>query len=52
LVLFPLVYYVVQYEERYRYPVLWMTFLLGSLPITDFVRHIVKSLNFYPTIAE
>ncbi len=52
LVLFPLVYYVVQYEERYRYPVLWMTFLLGSLPITDFVRHIFKSFNFDPTIAE
>jgi hypothetical protein len=34
LVLFPIVYYIVQYEYRYRYPILWITFLLGSLPIT------------------
>jgi hypothetical protein len=34
--LFPLIYYTVQYEYRYRYPILWVTFLLGSLPITAF----------------
>lgn len=32
--LLPLIYYVVQYEYRYRYPILWVTFLLGALPIT------------------
>jgi hypothetical protein len=36
--LFPLIYYTVQYEYRYRYPILWMTFLLGSLPITALAR--------------
>ena len=33
LVAFPLVYYVVEFEDRYRYPIMWLTFLLGSLPI-------------------
>jgi hypothetical protein len=33
LVAFPLVYYFVQFEDRYRYPIMWLTFLLGSLPI-------------------
>ena len=34
LILFPLVYYIVQSEDRYRYPILWLTFLLGCLPIS------------------
>lgn len=33
LAAFPLVYYFVQFEDRYRYPIMWVTFLLGSLPI-------------------
>ena len=44
--LFLLIYYAVQYEDRYRYPILWVTFLLGSLPITHFLRRLLKSLNF------
>ena len=40
LTIFPLIYYVVEFEDRYRYPVLWVTFLLGTLPITTFVRAI------------
>jgi hypothetical protein len=38
LTVFPLIYYVVQFEDRYRYPTLWVTFLLGALPITAVVR--------------
>jgi hypothetical protein len=34
LILYPLVYYIVQFVDRYRYPILWLTFLLGSLPIS------------------
>jgi hypothetical protein len=34
LVLFPLIYYVIQYEDRYRYPIMWTTFLSGALPIS------------------
>ncbi len=33
LFLFPLIYYIVQFEYRYRYPILWMTFLLGAVPL-------------------
>jgi hypothetical protein len=34
LTLFPIVYYIAEYEDRYRYPIMWVTFLLGALPIT------------------
>jgi len=34
LTAFPFVYYVVQSSDRYRYPIMWVTFLLGALPIT------------------
>ncbi len=33
LAAFPLIYYFVQFEDRYRYPIMWVTFLLGSRPI-------------------
>jgi hypothetical protein len=34
LTVFPLVYYLVQFEDRYRYPIMWATFLLGAMPLT------------------
>jgi hypothetical protein len=34
LTLFPLVYYIVEFVDRYRYPIMWVTFLLGAVPIT------------------
>jgi hypothetical protein len=43
--LFPLIYYTVQYEYRYRYPILWVTFLLGSLPITAFAQRTYHFLS-------
>jgi hypothetical protein len=46
--LFPLIYYIVQYEWRYRYPILWVTFLLGSLPITAFAQRTYMSLSSSP----
>ena len=33
LALFPAVYYAIQYIDRYRAPILWVTFLLGTFPI-------------------
>lgn len=33
LALYPLVYYVVQSWDRYRLPILWVTYLLGALPV-------------------
>ncbi len=43
LTVFPLIYYVVQFEDRYRYPVMWVTFLLGALPITTCARRLRKN---------
>jgi hypothetical protein len=34
LAIFPLTYYLVQFEYRFRYPILWVAFLLGAVPIT------------------
>jgi hypothetical protein len=52
LALFPLVYYVLQYEYRYRYPILWVTFLVGALPITTFMKHLLESFSYGRPIAE
>lgn len=35
VVAFPTVYYLVQFEYRYRYPLLWTTWLLGAEAIID-----------------
>jgi hypothetical protein len=49
LAFFPLIYYVVQYENRYRYPIMWITFLLGALPISRCInwlwKHSVDSIS-------
>jgi len=37
LTLYPLVYYTVAFDSRYRYPIMWVTFLLGALPITTYM---------------
>jgi hypothetical protein len=42
LVLYPPVYYIVQYESRYRTPILWMSFLLGAFELSFLVRNAVK----------
>ncbi|MBI5085607.1 MAG: VWA domain-containing protein [Acidobacteria bacterium] len=33
LALFPLIYYAVQYEDRYRSPIMWVTLLLAGLAL-------------------
>jgi hypothetical protein len=38
LVFFPPVYYFIQFMDRYRYPILWATFLAGSYFITEIAR--------------
>ena len=38
LAFFPPVYYFVQFMDRYRYPILWATFLAGSYFITEMAR--------------
>jgi len=44
LTLYPLVYYIVEFEDRYRYPIMWVTFLLGALPITTYMRRFWHAL--------
>lgn len=34
LEVFPLIYYAVQFEARYRYPILWITLLLAACAVT------------------
>jgi len=46
LAIFPLVHYLIQFEYRYRYPIIWITFLLGALPITTCLARLGS--NFFP----
>jgi hypothetical protein len=43
LALFPIIYYFVQFQDRYRYPVLWLTFLLGSLPLSALAERLFQA---------
>jgi hypothetical protein len=43
--LFPLIYYVVQYEDRYRYPIMWVTFLLGAVPLGELIAWLWKIVH-------
>ena len=43
LTVFPLVYYIVQFEYLYRYPIMWVTFLLGAVPITACAQRLWKT---------
>ena len=45
LTVFPLVYYIVEFVGRYRYPIMWVTFLLGAVPITACTRRLWNSLG-------
>lgn len=45
LVLFPPVYYVIQFEDRYRMPVLWMTFLLGAFAVTSLSARMIRAVS-------
>jgi hypothetical protein len=38
LVFFPSIYYFIQFMDRYRYPILWATFLAGSYFIVEMAR--------------
>jgi hypothetical protein len=39
LLLFPPVYYVIQSAPRYRYPILWMSWLLAACAAEHLIRH-------------
>jgi hypothetical protein len=48
LLVFPVIHYIVQFEYRYRDPILWITFLLGAVPITACLRRLWESLRVHP----
>ncbi|MBV8552003.1 MAG: hypothetical protein JOY54_11940 [Acidobacteriaceae bacterium] len=50
LVLFPVPYYVIQYHFRYRMPILWITFLVGSLPLARIAETLWARLRTGRTI--
>ncbi len=37
-IFYPLVYYLIQFEPRYRYPILWTTWLLAAIALTGVLR--------------
>ena len=43
LAVYPVIYYITQFEFRYRYPIMWVTFLLGAMPITTCARRLWES---------
>jgi len=44
--IYPLIYYFVQYEDRYRYPIMWITFLLAAYPVAVLSRRINTGRKF------
>ena len=45
LLLFPLIYYIALFEDRYRYPVLWVTFILAAHPLCLGARFFLAKLR-------
>jgi hypothetical protein len=45
LAIFPIIYYIVQFEYRYRYPIMWITYLLGALALTTCVQRLWDTLK-------
>jgi hypothetical protein len=43
MALFPAIYYAIQYIDRYRAPILWVTFVLGAFPIALASTRIVNA---------
>jgi hypothetical protein len=51
ITVFPLVYYTVEFVDRYRYPIMWATFLLGGVPITTCAQRLWKTFcNASPAV--
>jgi hypothetical protein len=43
LLIFPLIYYVALFEDRYRYPILWVTLVTGSYPLCLALRSLLET---------
>ena len=42
---FPLIYYMSLFEDRYRYPILWVTLVSGSCPLCLVLRSLMRTLT-------
>jgi len=38
LLFFPLIYYIIQFDPRYRFPILWVTLLLAAFLIAELAK--------------
>jgi hypothetical protein len=47
LFIFPLIYYVALFEDRYRYPILWVTLVSGSYPLCLVLRSLLRALALH-----
>ena len=45
LVLFPLIYYVVQFDPRYRFPILWVNFLLAGILMAELAKGVWQAFR-------
>ena len=48
LLVFPVIHYIVQFEYRYRDPILWIAFLLGAVPIAACGQRLWQILRVHP----
>jgi hypothetical protein len=46
-----LIYYAIQFEFRYRYPILWTTWLLAAWAIVELIRLIRRPLDLHQGLA-
>ena len=51
IALYPLIYYAIQFEFRYRYPILWTTWLLAAWAIVELIRLIRRPLDLHQGLA-
>jgi hypothetical protein len=47
-VLFPPIYYIVDFDKRYRYPIIWVTCLVAAYPIDHILRRWRTNTAFVP----
>lgn len=47
LFIFPLIYYVSLFEDRYRYPILWVTLVSGSYPLCLALRSLLETFGLH-----
>jgi len=47
LLFFPLIYYLHLFEDRYRYPILWATLVIGSYPLCLGLRSLQRVLGMH-----